>query len=47
MSARNLPVNAQLTTLERREVRPPAFKKVGIVLAMDHTPVTSRAYRGY
>jgi hypothetical protein len=26
MSARNLPVNAQLTTLERREVRPPAFK---------------------
>jgi hypothetical protein len=26
MSASNLPVNAQLTTLERREVRPRAFK---------------------
>jgi hypothetical protein len=26
MSARNLPVNSQLNTLTRREVRPPAFK---------------------
>jgi hypothetical protein len=48
MSTPNISANSQPNTLTRRAVRPPAFKNnVDIVLAMDHPPVTSSAYRGH